>query len=51
MSCGSSGWLGPSTQRSNAILKTAIPASAVRLATGSPTPRWRSASASAVASD
>src|SRR5215470_4166492 len=39
MSCASSGWLGPSTQRSNAILKTAIPASAVRLAAGSGTPR------------
>ena len=51
MSCGSSGWLVPSTQRSKAILKTAIPASAVRLAAGSPTPRWRSAPASAVADE
>jgi hypothetical protein len=37
-------------QRSNAILKTAIPASAVRPAAGSVTPRRRSASASAEAS-
>ena len=42
------GW---TTHRSKAILKTAMPASAVRLAAGSATPRWRSASAIAAASD
>ena len=36
-----------STQRSTAILKTAIPASAVRLAAASLTPRWRNAPARA----
>ena len=51
MSCDRSRWLVSLTQRSNAILKTAIPASAVRLAAGSVTPRRRNASASAEASD
>ena len=51
MSCGRSRWLVSLIQRSNAILKTAIPASAARLAAGSVTPRRRSASASAAASD
>ena len=37
----------PLIKRSNAILKTAIPASAVRLAAGSVTPRRRNVSASA----
>jgi hypothetical protein len=39
MSCGRSGPPPSPTQRSNATLKTAIPASAVRLAAGSRTPR------------
>jgi len=47
---GRSGWPGSMTQRSNATLKTAIPASAVRLAAGSLTPRWRSVAAIAEAS-
>ena len=51
ISCGKSRSLLSSTQRSNATLNTAIPASAVRLAAGSVTPRRRSASASAEASD
>ena len=51
MSSGRSRWLVSWTQRSNAILKTAIPASAVRLAAGSLTPRRRSVSAVAEASD
>jgi hypothetical protein len=51
MSCGKSAWLVSVIQRSNPILKTAIPASAARLAAGSATPRWRSAPASAEASD
>lgn len=45
MSCRQSCWLVSSIQRSNPILRTAIPASAVRLAAGSVTPRRRSVSA------
>src|ERR1700730_3391969 len=51
MSCGKSAWLASLTQSSNAILKTAIPASAARLAAGSLTPRWRNVPASAEASE
>ncbi len=51
MSCGRSCWLVWLIQRSNAILKTAIPASAARLAAGSLTPRRRSVPASAEARD
>ncbi len=51
MSCGNSARPVPVTQRSKPILKTAIPASAVRLAAGSLTPRPRNAPASAAASD
>jgi hypothetical protein len=43
--------LRSSIQRSNATRKTAIPASAVRLAAGYLTPRRRNAAASAPASD
>src|ERR1035437_8376855 len=51
MSCGKSAWLVSLIQRSNAILKTAIPASAARLAAGSVTPRWRNVPASAGAGE
>ena len=51
MSCGRSRWPVSFCQRSIAILKTAIPISAARLAAGSVTPRWRSASASAADKD
>jgi len=51
MSRGKSCWSVSVVQCSNAILKTTIPASAVRLAAGSSTPRWRNESASAEASD
>jgi hypothetical protein len=51
MSCDKSRWLVSLIQRSNAILKTAIPASAARLAAGSVTPCRRNAAASAEASD
>ena len=43
MWCAKSRWAGSLIQASKATLKTAIPASAVRLAAGSSTPRWRSA--------
>ena len=49
MSWSRSGPAGSAIQRSKAILKTAIPASAVSDAAGSPTPRPRSASATAAA--
>jgi hypothetical protein len=49
MSWVRSGPAGSAIQRSKAILKTAIPASAVSDAAGSPTPRRRSASATAAA--
>ena len=51
MSRDKSRWSVSLTQRSNAILKTAIPAPALRLAAGSLTPRRRSVSAIAEASD
>ena len=41
----------PPSTPSKAILKTAMPASAARLAAGSVTPRWRNAPPSAAASD
>ena len=47
MSWGRDGSPASFTQRPKAILKTAIPASAVRLAAGSRTPRRRNVSASA----
>jgi hypothetical protein len=49
MSVGRSRWSSAVVQRSNAILKTAKPASAVRLASGSSTPRLRRVSARAAA--
>jgi len=49
--CGKSAGLVSLIQRANAILKTATPASAARLAAGSLTPRRRSAPASAAAKD
>ena len=47
ISRGKSGSPGSLIQRPNAILKTAIPASAAKPAAGSATPRSRSASATA----
>jgi len=51
MSCEKLRWPGSLIQRPNAILNTATPASAVRLAAGSLTPRSRNAPASAEASE